>query len=99
MLSASCCIVPLGFVLLGVSGAWVGNLTMLAPYKWLFVAVATVFLGLGFRQAYLRERLPCENGAYCARPQSSRLVRTALWLGTALVALSATVEWWAPRFY
>jgi len=33
MLASVCCLVPLAFVLLGVSGAWIGNLTALEPYK------------------------------------------------------------------
>lgn len=30
ILASSCCIAPLAFVTLGISGAWIGNLTALA---------------------------------------------------------------------
>ena len=33
LLASSCCIVPLVLISLGVSGAWIGNLTALEPYK------------------------------------------------------------------
>jgi hypothetical protein len=37
--ASSCCIVPLLLFSLGVSGAWIGNLTRLAPYQPIFVAM------------------------------------------------------------
>jgi mercuric ion transport protein len=39
--ASSCCIVPLVLFGLGVSGAWIANLTQLAPYQPYFI-VATV---------------------------------------------------------
>ena len=33
ILASSCCIVPLLLLSLGISGAWIGNLTALEPYK------------------------------------------------------------------
>lgn len=99
LLASSCCIAPLMLVTLGISGAWIGNLTMLEPYKWVFIAIAVAFLGLGFRQVYFRVAEPCEDGTYCARPEASLIVKSALWLAAALVAASASVDWWAPLFY
>src|SRR6476620_9184701 len=37
--ASSCCVVPLLLFSLGVSGAWIGNLTRLAPYQPIFVAM------------------------------------------------------------
>ncbi len=50
ILASTCCVVPLLFVMLGISGAWIGNLTALEPYKPYFAGIALVFIGLGFRQ-------------------------------------------------
>src|SRR5262249_44543465 len=36
--ASSCCILPLVLFSLGVSGAWIGNLTQLAPYQPFFIA-------------------------------------------------------------
>jgi hypothetical protein len=33
VLASACCIVPLVLVMLGISGAWIANLTALEPYK------------------------------------------------------------------
>ena len=99
ILASSCCIAPLVLVTLGVSGAWISNLTALEPYKWYFVAVTLGFLAAGFWHVYFRTKPACEDGSYCARPQSAIITKTALWAGTILIALSITIDWWAPYFY
>jgi len=99
ILASSCCIVPLLLVTLGVSGAWIGSLSALAPYKPWFAAVTLVFLGFGFWQVYWKEKRACEAGSYCASPTSGRVVKIALWSATVLVVLSLTIDYWAPFFY
>lgn len=95
LLASTCCIVPLALVTVGVSGAWIGNLTALEPFKPLFVAATLIFLGLGFWQVYFKPKPACD----CATPRSTIVVQTALWLATALVILALTIDWWAPLFY
>lgn len=97
--ASSCCILPLLFVTLGISGAWIGNLTALEPLKPFFAAVAVVFIGLGFRQVYFKARPACVEGSYCAKPQSAVITKTVLWLSTVLILLALTIGWWAPFFY
>lgn len=99
VLASTCCIGPLALLALGVSGAWIGNLTALEPYKPYFAAIALVFIGLGFRQVYFRPKPACAYGSLCARPQSSRITKAALWSATVLVVLALTINWWAPLFY
>lgn len=99
ILASSCCIVPLALVIVGVSGAWIGNLTALLPYKPIFTAISLGFIGLGFWYVYFRQKPLCEEDSFCARPQSSLLTKTALWAATFLVTLSTTITWWAPFFY
>ncbi|WP_300301176.1 mercuric transporter MerT family protein [Ferrovibrio sp.] len=99
ILASTCCIAPLALFALGISGAWIGNLTALEPYKPYFAAVALVFIGLGFRQIYFKPKPACEEGSYCARPESSIITKTALWLASVLVVLALTINWWAPLFY
>ncbi len=99
ILASTCCIAPLVLVTLGISGVWIGNLTALEPYKPYFAAVALVFIGLGIRQVYFKAKPVCVEGSYCARPESSLITKTALWLATVLVVLALTINWWAPLFY
>ena len=99
ILASSCCIVPLVLVTLGVSGAWIGNLTALEPYNPYFVAVTLAFLAGGFWHVYFRPKTICIEGSYCARPVSSLIIKSALWGATILIALAMTLQWWAPLFY
>ncbi|PAL19843.1 mercuric transporter MerT family protein [Sphingopyxis sp. GW247-27LB] len=98
-LASACCVVPLLLVTLGISGAWIANLTALEPYKPYVTAVTLALLGLGFWHVYFKPKPPCEDGSYCARPQSARTTKAVLWLGLAIVILALTIDWWAPWFY
>ncbi|ABI66619.1 MULTISPECIES: mercuric transporter MerT family protein [Maricaulis] len=99
IVASSCCILPLVLVLAGVSGAWIGSLTALDPYKPYFIVVTLAFIGAGFWHVYFKSEPPCEDGSYCAKPQSNIITQIALWVGLAIVLLAATIDWWAPFFY
>lgn len=99
VLASSCCIVPLVLVSLGISGAWIGSLTALEPYKPHFVAATVVLLGAGYWQVYVKPRRACAEGSYCASPSSGRITKAILWLATVVVVLAATINYWAPLFY
>jgi mercuric ion transport protein len=90
--------VPLALVLVGVSGAWIGNLTALAPYQPIFLLATFAFLGAGFWHAYRRPNAACADGSYCARPASSRIAKGVLWIATALVLASLAVNVVVPLF-
>jgi mercuric ion transport protein len=84
--SSSCCIVPLVLFALGMSGAWIGNLTALAPYQPIFIGVTVVFLATGYYLVYRKPAVPCGEGDVCAQPLPRRAVKLTLWIATALVA-------------
>ena len=86
--ASTCCVVPLVLFTLGISGAWIGNLTALTPYKPFFIAVTLVFLGYGFFLVYRRPKAACAEGEACARPLPNRLVKASLWIAAALVTLA-----------
>jgi mercuric ion transport protein len=94
--ASSCCIVPLILFSLGIGGAWISNLTALAPYKPIFVAGTAGLLGYGFYLIYWKPRRACAEGTACARPISNRLVRVALWIATALVIAAFAFDHVAP---
>lgn len=99
ILASACCIAPLALLMVGVSGAWIGTLTALEPYKPYIATVALIFIGLGFRQVYFKAKPACVEGSYCAKPRSAVITKFALWLATALVLLALTIDWWGPLFY
>ena len=98
-LASACCVVPLLFVTLGISGAWIANLTALEPYKPYVAVITLALLGFGFWHVYFKPKPPCADGTYCARPRSARTTKAALWLGLAIVLLALSIDWWAPLFY
>lgn len=99
LIASSCCVVPLVLVTLGVSGAWIGNLTALEPYKPYFLTATAILLAAGFWHVCFKPKKACEGGSYCARPASSWITKSVLWIATALALLSATVNLWAPLYY
>ena len=94
--ASSCCIVPLILFSLGIGGAWIGNLTALAPYKPLFVAGTTVILGHGYYLVYWKPKKDCADDAACARPIPNHFVKLSLWLATILVAVAFSFDYIAP---
>ena len=94
--ASSCCIVPLLLFSLGIGGAWIGNLTALAPYKPLFVAGTAGLLGYGFYLVYWKPRRDCADGAACARAIPNRLVQLALWIATMLVIAAFAFDYVVP---
>ena len=94
--ASSCCIVPLVLFGLGIGGAWIGNLTALAPYKPFFVAGTTGVLGYGFYRVYWKPRRACADAAACARPIPSRIVQLALWIATVIVVSAFAFDYIAP---
>lgn len=84
--ASSCCIVPLVLFALGVSGAWIGNLTALEPYQPIFIGITLAFLAVGYYLVYRTPRTACAEGEACARPLPRRGVKLALWVASALVA-------------
>lgn len=95
--SASCCIAPLVLFGLGAGGAWIGNLTALAPYQPVFLALTVGFLGAGFVMVYRRPTAAASaEGSYCARPVSGRGVKITLWSATVLTAAALAFPYVAP---
>lgn len=88
ILASTCCIIPLVLFSLGISGAWIGQLTALEPYKPLFIAITIGFLGYGYWLAYGKPKAACAEGEACARPLPNYLVKVGLWSATVLVILA-----------
>ena len=96
--ASSCCVLPLMFFILGISGAWIGNLTALAPYQPFFIGAAFVLLSLGLLRVYRRPRVGCAEGEVCARPLPARGMKIVLWFSLALVLLAVAFPYIAPLF-
>jgi mercuric ion transport protein len=90
-----CCTLPLVLLFLGIGGAWMVNLTALAPYQPIFVIVTLAFLGLAFRNVYFAS-VPRDASDTCATPSTRRKQRAAFWGITVLVLMLLAFPWYAP---
>src|ERR1700731_4995518 len=84
--ASSCCVAPLVLFSLGTSGAWVGNLTALAPYQPYFIAATLACLGYGYWLVYPRKTVTCADEAACSRPLPNRFVIYGLLMAAVLLA-------------
>jgi mercuric ion transport protein len=96
--ASSCCILPLVLFFLGVSGAWIGNFTRLAPYQPCFIAATLAFLGYGYWLVYRSSTRACADGEACARPLPNRIVKTSLIIATILIVAALGFDFVAPLF-
>lgn len=94
--ASSCCILPLILFGLGVSGAWIGDLTRLAPYQPIFIAFTLACLGAGGWLVRRVSRQTCPEDAACARRLPNQIVKAALVLATLLVLAALGVDLVAP---
>ena len=94
---SSCCILPLVLFSLGVTGAWIGNLAALYPYKAYFFVATAGFLAAGFYQAYRKPKAAaCGGDGDCGTPISDRINKAVLWGATVLVLAALTFPYYAP---
>ena len=94
--AASCCILPLALFSLGITGVWIGTLAALTPYQPFIILVTAGFLGYGFYLVYWRPKKAYADGSACARPLPHRIVKSALWTATTLVAAAVAFPYVAP---
>jgi mercuric ion transport protein len=96
VMGSLCCVAPLVLLGLGISGAWISELTAFEPYRPFFIGVMVIFVGLAFRQLYLVPAR-CAPGEACADPRLQRRQRQIFWI--VAVGLAALIAFpWYARF-
>lgn len=98
LLASTCCLGPLVLIALGFSGAWIGNLTVLEPYRPVFIGAALVALYFAHRRIW-RPTAVCKPGEVCAVPQIKRSYKTLFWVVALLVLIALAFPYIAPFFY
>ncbi len=93
--ASTCCLGPLILLTLGISGSWIGNLSVMEPYRPIFIGITLIFLGLAFRKLY---RVPqaCAVDKPCARPDNLRKQRIIFWLISIFVLIVMSFPWYGP---
>lgn len=98
VLASACCLGPLVLVLLGVGGAWIGNLTALAPYRPWFISAALIALFFAWRGIF-RSAANCEPGQACAASRVRSAYKFLFCVVLGLVAIALVFPYLAPLFY
>ncbi|MEX2327202.1 MAG: mercuric ion transporter MerT [Pseudomonadales bacterium] len=98
LLASACCLGPLVLIVLGVSGAWIGNLTALEPYRPLFVGVALVAMFFAWRRIF-RPAEQCQPGEVCAVPRVRVAYKVIFWMVSMLVLIALVFPYVLPLFY
>jgi mercuric ion transport protein len=98
IVASACCLGPLVLVMLGVSGAWIGNLTALEPYRPIFVGVALIAMFFAYRRIF-RPAQSCRPGEVCAVPRVRAIYKLIFWIVAGLVVVALAFPYVLPLFY
>jgi mercuric ion transport protein len=97
--ASACCVVPLVLLWLGISGAWIANLTALSAYHEYFIAVSVLLLCGGYYFVYVKSAGECEEGHTCARSLPDRLVKSSFWFAVIMVSIAAIFPYLVTLYY
>ena len=95
--ASACCVLPLVLLTLGVSGIWLSTLTVLEPFRPIFIGLTVIFLGWAFRRLYLVPQV-CVTGEECVKPTRLQNQRIAFWVTTMILLGLIAFPWYAPLF-
>jgi len=98
ILASTCCLGPLVLVALGLSGAWIGNLTRLEPYRPFFIVGALIALFFAGRQIF-RPAQTCNPGEVCAIPRARRIYKFLFVTVCVLVVIALAFPYVVKLFY
>lgn len=91
--ASACCAGPLVLLLLGISGSWISHLTLLDPYRPIFIFVVVVLFGF----AGWKIHQPVENCAddeACAVLKVRTRRKAVFWFTTLLAFVFVTSNYW-----
>ena len=88
-----CCAGPLVLLLLGISGSWVGNLTLFEPYRPFFILAVVALFGWAGWKLY-RPQSECQPGTSCAVPQVQYSRKIMFWLAAVVALVLVTSRYW-----
>ena len=96
--ASACCLALLILPLLGFSGAWMGHLTALEPYRPFFIGVAVLALLLASRRIW-QPVGDCQPSTVCAQPQVRLSYQWLFGLVVLLVTIAVDFPYITLLFY
>lgn len=97
LLASACCLGPLLLVSLGLSGAWMGQLQVLEPYRPYTIGIALIALFFAHRRVF-RPQLACAPGDVCAVPRNRTIHKAIFWVVAVLVLVAILYPYVVPYF-
>jgi mercuric ion transport protein len=82
----------------GLSGAWIGNLTRLEPYRPFFIGAAVVAWFFAVRRIF-RPAQACEPGEVCAVPRTRQIYKIVFAIVSVLVLIALVFPYVVKLFY
>ncbi len=98
LLASACCLGPLVLVMVGISGAWIGSLSALEPWRPLFLTASAVAMLFAYKRIF-RPAQDCKPGEVCAIPQVRRGYRALFAVVAALILIALASPYAMPLFY
>src|SRR5258708_34729914 len=92
ILASTCCLGPLVLLTVGISGAWIANLTALEPYRPIFIGVAAVALFFSYRRIF-RPPVAGQPREVCADQQARATYKILVGLIVVLLLVAVGSPW------
>lgn len=93
--ASACCVIPLILLALGIGGSWLSSLSVLEPYRPLFIGATLLLLTIAFHRIYLTPRA-CDPNSRCPRPNARTSQRVAFWIVSTLALCLIAAPWLIP---
>jgi len=98
LLASACCLGPLMLISVGISGAWIANLTALEPYRPAFIGVGAIALVVAWRRIW-RPAAACAPGEACAATGVRRAYKILFVVAAGIMLTALLFPYAAPWFY
>jgi mercuric ion transport protein len=98
ILASTCCLGPLVLIVLGFSGAWISNLTLLEAYRPLFLLISLLTMYFAGRRIW-RTQSTCMPDARCFAPEVKASYKILFGVVAMLVLLAFGFPYVMPFFY
>lgn len=98
ILASTCCLGPLVLITLGFSGAWISSLTLLEPYRPVFLVAALLALYFAGRRIW-NPGTVCDPDAVCFEPEVKASYKILFGVVAFLVLIAFGFPFVMPFFY
>ena len=96
--ASACCVLPFILLTLGIGGSWLSSLSLLEPYRPLFIGATLLLLTIAFHRVYSAPRFR-DPGLSCSQHAAIKRLRLAFWITSALAFALIALPWLIPLFY